>query len=331
MTEDPAYAVSIAVAAVAVGARRWLRWMVCGRRSVQWGGSVFFFSSRRRHTRCSRDWSSDVCSSDLSDPAVRLADVAGRLGVIGDSMEVRLARVGLPRSALRDARGTVRWPHGTLLFDLRLLADSATLEDFRFIDRRFAGVPGTGVVSGDVRVRSHGERVLEVGLDPLRLAYGGGTVAGRLVAFSAADSGLVVLRDADLDAREFDLEFARPFLDTLPFAGRLSGHTAATGPLAGLALETDWSFRDSLVAGWPETRIRGKGEVNLKAADGLRFQPFAVETSSIDLGTVARLAPAVRLHGTLAAVGTLTGPLRNAQLVGTLDPRDGDGPPAAPR
>src|SRR5207245_3807387 len=26
---------------------------------------VFFFSSRRRHTRCYRDWSSDVCSSDL--------------------------------------------------------------------------------------------------------------------------------------------------------------------------------------------------------------------------------------------------------------------------
>src|SRR2546429_10020302 len=29
----------------------------------------FFFSSRRRHTRCSRDWSSDVCSSDLSTKA----------------------------------------------------------------------------------------------------------------------------------------------------------------------------------------------------------------------------------------------------------------------
>src|SRR5207245_8036261 len=26
---------------------------------------IFFFSSRRRHTRCYRDWSSDVCSSDL--------------------------------------------------------------------------------------------------------------------------------------------------------------------------------------------------------------------------------------------------------------------------
>src|SRR5690606_40410868 len=28
-------------------------------------GISFFFSSRRRHTRFSRDWSSDVCSSDL--------------------------------------------------------------------------------------------------------------------------------------------------------------------------------------------------------------------------------------------------------------------------
>src|SRR5215813_15222244 len=30
----------------------------------------FFFSSRRRHTRCGRDWSSDVCSSDLLAPAI---------------------------------------------------------------------------------------------------------------------------------------------------------------------------------------------------------------------------------------------------------------------
>src|SRR5437899_11045740 len=29
--------------------------------------SLFFFSSRRRHTRCLSDWSSDVCSSDLAE------------------------------------------------------------------------------------------------------------------------------------------------------------------------------------------------------------------------------------------------------------------------
>src|SRR5690606_40721322 len=32
-----------------------------------YSASHFFFSSRRRHTRFSRDWSSDVCSSDLLD------------------------------------------------------------------------------------------------------------------------------------------------------------------------------------------------------------------------------------------------------------------------
>src|SRR6266498_970613 len=33
--------------------------------------SHFFFSSRRRHTSCGRDWSSDVCSSDLARPGQR--------------------------------------------------------------------------------------------------------------------------------------------------------------------------------------------------------------------------------------------------------------------
>src|SRR5256884_8052252 len=41
--------------------------MVFGIAQGQRAASVdkVFFSSRRRHTRCSRDWSSDVCSSDL--------------------------------------------------------------------------------------------------------------------------------------------------------------------------------------------------------------------------------------------------------------------------
>src|SRR3989440_5214150 len=46
----------------------------------------FFFSSRRRHTRSDRDWSSDVCSSDLiSDeadfslpPLIRFVDAQGK-------------------------------------------------------------------------------------------------------------------------------------------------------------------------------------------------------------------------------------------------------------
>src|SRR5690554_7694569 len=44
-------------------------------------GCSFFFSSRRRHTRCGRDWSSDVCSSDLSTqhrPGLRSANTSTR-------------------------------------------------------------------------------------------------------------------------------------------------------------------------------------------------------------------------------------------------------------
>src|SRR3989449_1388016 len=56
----------------------------CGRASNSLSGPTsfcfFFFSSRRRHTRCSRDWSSDVCSSDLSAIMVAAAVLAGLLG-----------------------------------------------------------------------------------------------------------------------------------------------------------------------------------------------------------------------------------------------------------
>src|SRR6266513_3067893 len=38
-----------------------------------WRAPTFFFSSRRRHTRSKRDWSSDVCSSDLPRPRGRRA------------------------------------------------------------------------------------------------------------------------------------------------------------------------------------------------------------------------------------------------------------------
>src|SRR3712207_8824584 len=46
---------------------------------------IFFFSSRRRHTRYWRDWSSDVCSSDLvwGEPA----DRDGALRVVRAAVE----------------------------------------------------------------------------------------------------------------------------------------------------------------------------------------------------------------------------------------------------
>src|SRR2546421_12975842 len=54
-------------------------------------GSFFFFSSRRRHTRSDRDWSSDVCSSDLD---------GGR-----GAYPARLLRGGPRGGTVRAARG----------------------------------------------------------------------------------------------------------------------------------------------------------------------------------------------------------------------------------
>src|SRR5262245_63731479 len=61
----------------------------------------FFFSSRRRHTRCLSDWSSDVCSSDLVEPAGAvgqelLADRSARNGTAVRQL-AQPRRVLLPR------------------------------------------------------------------------------------------------------------------------------------------------------------------------------------------------------------------------------------------
>src|SRR3712207_472670 len=73
----------------------------------------FFFSSRRRHTRYWRDWSSDVCSSDLS---TRLADRLLTLGGRHEALPGDAAPQGTIRHrTVRDAQdvvGRIRVPPG---------------------------------------------------------------------------------------------------------------------------------------------------------------------------------------------------------------------------
>src|SRR5687768_17654684 len=65
----------------------------------------FFFSSRRRHTRCSRDWSSDVCSSDLKAGAhgelCGLLAIRSALEARGDMREVVLVPESADRKSTR--------------------------------------------------------------------------------------------------------------------------------------------------------------------------------------------------------------------------------------
>src|SRR5699024_11840633 len=63
-------------------------------------GLVFFFSSRRRHTRSKRDWSSDVCSSDLKLDSVN----EHRRDLIQDKeiLESKVERLEVENSSLED-------------------------------------------------------------------------------------------------------------------------------------------------------------------------------------------------------------------------------------
>src|SRR3712207_7576325 len=61
---------------------------------------LFFFSSRRRHTRYWRDWSSDVCSSDLDvgpwvlEVALDAAALLNELGRIGEHLHEAVGLLG---------------------------------------------------------------------------------------------------------------------------------------------------------------------------------------------------------------------------------------------
>ena len=257
----------------------------------------------------------------ISDPSVAIANMRGHVTIDGDSLNAELPEVRLPASRF-SVRGDLAWPDGPLLYDLVIGADSVTLADARFIDPRF---PEGAVLHGALAVRSHGSRMLEVRLDTLDLAYNGGRAQGRATAFIAADSGLVALRSTDVTTTDLDLALPRAFLDTLPFYGHLSGRAVADGQLSDLTLDADWTFRDSLVAAWPVSRVRGRGTVNLSAPEGITFLPFTVDTAAVDFGTFAEFVPAP-LHGTLDAVGMLSGPLRNVRFDGALRHVDGDRP-----
>src|SRR5256885_12270535 len=70
---------------------------------------IFFFSSRRRHTRLQGDWSSDVCSSDL------LTKPQGVRGRNSDNAKLRAVLGWEPPTTLEDGLSiTYKWIQGML-------------------------------------------------------------------------------------------------------------------------------------------------------------------------------------------------------------------------
>src|SRR6266487_5467463 len=106
----------------------------------------FFFSSRRRHTRWTGDWSSDVCSSDLRNLTAQLSSAILLLAQLLSSQILASALRGVQMSAVQTETTTIipagTWivdpVHSSIRFDV---IDTDTM--FKSISGRFTDFEGS--------------------------------------------------------------------------------------------------------------------------------------------------------------------------------------------
>src|SRR5439155_5768206 len=128
----------------------------------------FFFSSRRRHTRWPRDWSSDVCSSDLWTMAREGIALVATL-IAPEQIVVHGVKAGIPEYAVRKSEA-VRGRH---------------LESFHMALR--AGVPIAAGTDAGTPLNPHGSIVPELalmvkaGMAPLETIRAATATAARLL------------------------------------------------------------------------------------------------------------------------------------------------------
>ena len=262
----------------------------------------------------------DSLATRINDPAVAVRDAAGRIVIRGDSAIFSLSRGALPNTRFSGG-GAVTWPRDTILYDFQVISPEVSLEDLRWVSPDFPSMQGSGILTA----RSVSGTRNEYDIRDLRLAAGRQEVSGELVAITDRRRGLGV-RDMRLRLRDLDLDAVRPYLDTLPFYGTLSGSVSGSGFLDDLDVRLDWAFTDARVPGNPVTTIAGEGRVGARGEEGLVFTGFEVRSSDVDLRTVRLIAPAVILEGRLAATGRLDGPLKDVTFDGSARHRDGNRP-----
>src|SRR5947209_11801617 len=190
-------------------ARRYIRWQQGGR---SWAVCYFFFSSRRRHTRYWRDWSSDVCSSDLSEilrSGVEFCELGFQVGFL----PAQFSRLSCALTKFVDLV-----PEACNL-SLLLLDCTSRFGEFG-ADRLFLILK---LATGDVRFRSDGLH----GTHRLRQVFSRG------VEILLQSAGSIRLRlEGGLRASDFRFEFE--FAALQGFVGRLQGCSQTFGFLGPL-------------------------------------------------------------------------------------------------
>ncbi|HEX9895175.1 MAG TPA: hypothetical protein VGA78_14685, partial [Gemmatimonadales bacterium] len=262
----------------------------------------------------------DSLAMVLNDPLLEVRALAGEIRQARDTLWFELHRVALPNT-LGNARGLVSWPQDTVLFDFSFNATRMALADLRFVSADFPDLSGRG----RLKALSRGGLLTEYQLSELEARDSVQRITGSLTALSHKFRGLG-FRDLDLALQNVDLELVRPYLDTLPFRGRLSGRLEADGYFDDMRVAVDWTFFDDRVEGHPPNRVVLRGPISIGSDQGFVFHEVQVDTMDLDLPTVRLAVPAVILEGRAAGDGTLVGPWTNVTFTGRLSHHDVERP-----
>jgi autotransporter translocation and assembly factor TamB len=262
----------------------------------------------------------DRLAARVSDPFLEIRDLTAEVRTKDDSLVFILERAMLPGTSVR-GRGRLDWPRDTLLYHLAIEAPRLALADLRFVSPFFPAFTGKATL----RARSVSGARTEWDIQGLSAGDRESRVTGHLVALTDAYRGLG-FRNLGLDLDRLDLDVVRPYLDTLPFHGRLTGHLDADGFFDRLKVSLDWLFDDAAVPDGAENRIALSGGLRLGGDNGIFFEDAQLPSADLDLRTVRLVAPSVILDGRLGLAGTLAGPWKNVVFEGTAEHRDGDRP-----
>src|SRR5690606_14029998 len=139
--------------------------------------SFFFFSSRRRHTRFSRDWSSDVCSSDL----VALREVNGNPWTTAAEIAVDVAPLAAPSTITAQAAPRCL---GSKAYVAVTARNTGTAPEDVTLRTPFGERTVTGVAPGASAYQSFATRAKAVDAGTAEVESSAGTVHAEFAALS---------------------------------------------------------------------------------------------------------------------------------------------------
>ena len=259
----------------------------------------------------------DSLATRISDPAITVVDLAAHGWTHDDSLGFSLHRAALPDSRFSGG-GVITWPHGPVLYDFGLVASRLNLDDLHWVSPDFPALTGSAKITAKWRT----EHQTAYRLQNLVLRGDAGRISGAVTALVDNHRGLGV-EDMALNLTNLDLDVPRPYLDTLPLHGTLTGRVGGAGFKDGIDLDASILFRDHDVPGSAESRLKAAGHMVLGGPLGTVFDSLQLTESDIDLRTVQHLSPSVALRGRLGLIGTLSGPWRNVTFAGAVRHQDG--------